>query len=141
MKWYDTLQECEFNISEYPDIFGFVYEIKYSCGKSYIGKQELFNKVTLPKNKNRKKKEVFLREKTNWQEYNGSSKLSNGLTIVSKNVIAIANTRRALTYLEVKHLFRVDAIFNEEYLNLNAGGVYFQNVFDELKNPIRREFR
>ena len=141
MKWIDSIQGCEFKISDYPDAFGFIYKITYDNGKKYIGKKDLFDKVILPRNSNRNKKEIFLREKIRWSEYCGSSKNTNGLKILKKEVIAIGNTRRALTYLEVFHLFRVDAIFNNEYLNENIGGLYFNNVFEPLKEEVRKEYR
>ena len=140
-KWIDREKDCEFNIADYPEAFGFIYCIHYSNGKKYLGKKDLFDKITLPKNTNRKKKEVFLREKRDWKTYLGSTEMSKGLTATKKEVIAIANTKRALTYLETFHILRVDGIFNENYLNKNAGGVYFDNVFEPLKEPLRREYR
>lgn len=141
MKWIDRQNRCVFSISDYPDAFGFIYEITYENGKKYRGKKDLFNKVTLPRNSNRSRKEVFLREKLDWESYIGSAKKAKGLVVKTKEVIAVANTRRALTYLEIYHLFEVNALFNEEYLNENIGGLYFDNVFEQLKNPPRREFR
>lgn len=140
-KWIDREKDCEFELMDYPKAYGFIYEITYTDGSKYIGKKDVFDKVTLPKNRNRKKKEVFLREKRDWKHYCGSSKNSDGLTISKREIIAVANTKRALTFLEVKHLFRVAALFNDEYINSNIGGVYFDNVLDALKEELRREYR
>ena len=140
-KWIDREQDCEFELMDYPKAYGFIYEITYTDGSKYIGKKNLFDTVTLPKNTNRKKKEVFLREKRDWKTYLGSTEMSKGLTVTKKEVIAIANTKRALTYLETFYILRVDGIFNEKYLNKNAGGVYFDNVFEPLKEELRREYR
>ena len=139
--WVDMNTREEFNLSDYPDSFGMIYEIVYTNGFKYRGKRNFFKTVTLPRNSNRKKKEVFLREDSSWQSYSGSSKLSKGMKVKSKSILAIADTKRALTYLEAKYLFQVDAIFNAEYLNENINGVWYSNVFDPLKVPQRKEFR
>jgi hypothetical protein len=140
MNWLDV-NGNEFNLADHPKAIGFIYEIFYTNGQRYIGKKNFFDTVTLPKNSNRKKKEVFLREKTDWKQYTGSHKTAVGLQIKSKHIIALANTKRALTYLEVKYLFEADVIFNEQFLNENIGGKYFDNVLDDLKEPLRKEYR
>jgi len=140
MKW-EFEDGTTFNIADYPDAFGFIYRIEYDNGQIYLGKKDMFTKVVLPKNRNRKKKEVFYRESLSWKQYEGSTKLSKGLTVKRKVVLYVANTRRALTYLETKVLFKYDAIFNEKCLNKNIGGLYFDNVFEPLKEPIKKEYR
>lgn len=139
MDW--IYEDKKFILSDYPSCFGFIYLIEYSNDKKYIGKRHCFKEVTLPRNKNRKKKEVFLREDVSYRRYSGSHKTAKGLKVVKKSILALANTKRSLTYLEVKCLMEVDAIFNSKFLNENIGGKYFDNVLDDLKKPLRKEYR
>jgi len=139
--WIDEATDEEFCLLDYPEAYGFIYEITYTNGRKYIGKKDFFDKITLPRNSNRKKKEVFLREKTNWKEYCGSHRLASKLEIDKKVILRVAVSKRALTYLETELLFLVDAIFNQHYLNENIGGKFFDNVLDETKLQLRKEYR
>ena len=140
-EWIDYSTGEPFNISDYPEAFGFTYKITYTNGMRYLGKRNFFDKVVLPKNSNRKKKEIIYREATTWKGYLGSTKLAGDLTVESKVILQTANTKRALTYLETKLLFDYDAIFNEKCLNKNIGSLYYDNVFDALLVPLKKEYR
>jgi len=141
MQWIDSRTGEEFNLSDYPEAFGFIYRIDYTNGQFYLGKKNFFNKVVLPKNSNRKKKEIIYRESIGWKSYIGSTKLAGDLKIKQKTILELASTKRALTYLEIKLLFKYDAIFNEKCLNQNIGGLYYDNVLDDLKVPTKKEYR
>jgi len=133
MKTWIANGEPVYTRDDMPDYaIGFIYEITYTNGKKYIGKKDLFSYKTLPPLVGQKRKRKVKIE-SKWKTYSGSTKLSKGLVIQSREIIFYAETKRALTYLEVRELFRRDVIFNGKYLNENIGGKYFNNVFDKLK--------
>jgi hypothetical protein len=66
--------------------------------------------------------------------YTGSSKETFGQVLVSKEILYQCSTKKAATYIESAVLFNENAIFEEEYLNKNIGGKFFDNDLDGLLN-------
>lgn len=134
--------------TELPEgTFGFVYCISYTDGTHYIGKKQCITEVQLPALKhgvirpnasyrigrNIKGKRVqfdVIKKESAWRNYTGSSKLTVGKTIASKHILAIAESKRQLTYLETKYLFCYEAIEDPTFINENILGKFFR---DNLK--------
>jgi len=133
------------NIIDTPpdDAFGFIYCITYSDGKRYVGKKNFYKRLTLPALKTNKKRAghtSFIRKRKNnrlalleitekesdWKTYEGSSQLTTDKEIVCKEIIDIAKSKRHLTYLEVKHLFVLEVLEKEEYLNENINRMWYK---------------
>ena len=110
---------------------GFIYRINYTCGKKYIGKKLIRSVVKLKATKAQLaiRKNYVRRELKNkpFAKYEGSSEITDDYIIESKEIIELCSTKIDLTYCETKWLFRVDALFNEEYLNGCIGGAFFKN--------------
>jgi hypothetical protein len=64
---------------------------------------------------------------SNWKDYESSSKDVKDYKLVSKEILEFAQTKRLLTYLEVKYLFAHEAIINPKYLNKNIINRWFRN--------------
>jgi hypothetical protein len=112
---------------------GFVYKITYTDGTMYIGSKVAVSerrvKPLVGQRKNAVRKKVV---EGKWQSYVGSSKLVEGLTIQTKEILSFVSTRRSLTYLEAKSLFCVGAIESGKYRNENILGSFFSNCSDGL---------
>ena len=131
-------------VAELPEnVFGFIYKLTMESGKHYIGMKQCFNMSTLPalkngtiregakrvgKNKNGKRVyfDVIYKE-SKWREYESSSKEVENETIVKKEILEYAPTKRSLSYLEVKQLFMNNVLEDENYLNMNISGRWFKN--------------
>lgn len=130
-----------------PLDYGFIYQIDYDDGTSYIGKRNFYSEVTLPalkngtirpeavqrvgRNINGKRVQFdIIRKESAWRKYNGSSELTKGKTIIAKTILAICQSKRELTYMECKALFCLNAIEDEKYLNANILGKFHR---DNLK--------
>lgn len=142
---------------------GFVYLLTFEDGRKYIGKKNFFTYKVLPalasglvrinaeriyknlydkvnpKYKNGKQVKVRtpldrLARESHWRNYEGSIKHSSELPrVIKKEILYLCISKRELTYIEVRELFKVDAIFNTEYINENINGTWFNNVHDKLK--------
>lgn len=133
----DLLLLCEEN----P--FGFIYCIHYVDGTVYYGKKNLHKKVTLPalksgeqrpgserKGKNIKGKRVYfdvVTKESDWLVYEGSSDKTEGLEILSKEILLVAYSKRELTYQEAKCLFWEEAIENKNCHNANILKLFFRD--------------
>lgn len=139
-------------INEMPlNTIGFIYLILYDNNKIYLGKKIVLNKITLPalkslkqrpntirihkiKNNHRVPYDIIIKE-TNWKKYIGSykSSLDAGVNIKRKIILEFTNTKRHLTYLEAKYLFRFNCIEpNNNFLNDNILGKFYSNMFNNL---------
>ena len=124
--------------------YGFIYQIDYEDGTSYVGKKTFYSEVHLPALKsgivrpeaiyrigrNIKGKRVqfdVVRKESAWKKYNGSSELTKGKKIVAKTILALCSSKRELTYMECKALFCLNAIEDEQYLNINILGKFFRS--------------
>ena len=116
-------------LSEIPaDKYGFVYELEFKSGMKYRGKKSFFSFVTLPPLKGSRKKRKVIKE-SNWARYVSSCKdIPSSDKVISKKILALANSKQHLSYLEDKFLFEVDACINDLYYNKNISGRYYDNV-------------
>lgn len=114
-----------------PGCSDFVYQITYATGQLYIGKKNVQSVRRRPPLKG-KKRNRRLMIKHPFVDYEGSSKLVEGLEIVEKEILYQCKTKKAATYLETALLFHHDAIFDPKYLNENISGTHYQNALDGL---------
>ena len=119
-----------------PDCTNFVYEITYESGKKYIGKKTVRSmrrlkptKAQLKIRKNYKRVEM---KNIPFVDYVGSSQETEGQIVVSKEILYQCSTKKAATYVECATLFAEHAIFDDEYLNLNISGTFFDNDLEGL---------
>lgn len=67
-----------------------------------------------------------VRKEMPWKKYKGSSKLTTGKTIISKEIIALCPTKRNLTYMEVKAMFYYEVLEDDMFLNENILAKFFK---------------
>jgi len=114
--------------------FGFVYLITLKDGKKYIGRKSFWStvkkKLTVQEMEARPSKRhkdyKLVTKESSWRKYSGSSKLFGSREIAEKRILQIAKTKRHLSYLETKYLFKADVLESDEYLNDSIGGRYFR---------------
>jgi len=145
MKWLFLDNEIKEPIN---GMYGFVYILEFkdknNKSKYYIGKKNFFEYRELKALKNGKKRKghikfinhrknghivkyELIKKESNWKEYTGSIKGDiNDLELVKKTILMFAESKRHLTYLEAKMLFRFDVLENEEFLNENILGKFFK---------------
>ena len=148
MNWLYNKKEIT-DISQFPqNTFGFVYEVITPQGKKYIGKKVLFHnqkkkltKVELAEQTGRGRRKTFkiVQKESDWKKYFGSNthlknQISKGevtLEDLRKQIIEIAFTKKHLTYLETKILFKLEVLEKPgEYYNDNILGKFFTSDFD-----------
>src|SRR6056300_627174 len=113
-----------------PNTFGFIYRVYHEpTGKAYIGKKVLqFNrKAKLSKKDLALYKRVT--KESDWKTYYGSNKALLELLETEpkenfkRTIIALANNKKHLTYLETKYLFVYEVLEKpEEFFNDNILG-------------------
>lgn len=135
MNWVFEDKEVKSHDDLHPDCTDFVYLITYTDGRKYIGKKRVRSirrkkptKAQLAIRKNYARKEM-----TNlpFVNYVGSHDISD-LVIEKKEILYQCSTAKAATYIESALLFEKDAIFIDDYINKNIGGVYFDNDLNGL---------
>lgn len=67
-----------------------------------------------------------VRKEMPWKKYKGSSKLTTGKTITSKEIIALCPTKRNLTYMEVKAMFYYEVLEDDTFMNENILAKFFK---------------
>lgn len=119
-----------------PECTDFVYCITYESGKKYIGKKTVRSMRRLKPTKKqlaiRKNYKRVEQKDLPFVDYVGSSKETVGEVVASKEILYQTSTKKASTYIEAGILFNEDAIFGDEYLNLNISGRFFDNDLDGL---------
>lgn len=123
-----------------PEIRGFVYIIYFTNGQKYIGSKVVRSDRRIKPLKSMRSNAVRrVTRESKWREYEGSSKLTEGLTIKTKVITHLCTDKRSMTYLEQKELFAVDAAVNDEFVNKNIGGKFFSNCLDGLWSGTPKE--
>ena len=140
-------------ISDMPEgTYGFIYRVVHiPTKKKYIGKKVLFfernvklgKKETEALREERKaagiggrvpaKKKVV--KESDWKSYYGSQTEIKALVKGSKpedwtrEILEFVPTKKLLTYYEIKHIFINDALENQDFLNDNILGKFYQKDF------------
>ena len=119
-----------------PGCTDIVYCIYYESGKRYIGKKTVMSmrrlkptKKQLAVRKNYRRVEL---KQLPFIDYVGSSKETEGEIVKTKEILYQCSTKKAATYIEAGILFNENAIFEDDYLNLNISGKFFDNDLDGL---------
>lgn len=132
-----------FDLDDYHELpdepFGFIYKVTLSNGKSYIGKKNFFTerKVKLGKKElalitdKRLKKYKVVKKESDWKTYIGSNKelkedVVKGVSIVSREILFLANNTKQLTYLETRELFKEGVLEKDDFYNDNILGKFFR---------------
>ena len=106
---------------------GFTYIIKYDTGEMYVGKKltesEVRIKPLIGMRKNAKRTKI---KSHKFDEYEGSSKLSEGKNILSKEILGFYNDKINLTYAEVELMIKLDVLRDSKYINGNCLGKFFR---------------
>lgn len=125
MSWFfqDSLIQ---DISQIPDgCIGFVYRItNLDTQEFYIGKKNIYANRTLPPLKGYKRKRKITKE-SNWLSYRSSSEIVKNWQSIKKDILQYAFSKKELTYLETKYLFKLNALEDSRCLNNNILGKFF----------------
>ncbi len=115
----------------HPDCTDFVYQINYTNGLRYIGKKTVRSIRRLKPTKAQLKirKNYVRKEEKNlpFLNYAGSSKVCEGLDIESKIILYQCSDKKTATYIEAAILFTENALFDDQYLNENISGKFYNN--------------
>ena len=140
MKWLFNNLPIETPVGSY---YGFIYFLIFETkdtkeNKYYIGKKSFFSFRELPMLKNgkkreghikflpRKKKELIKKE-SDWKTYEGSYKGDRtNLILKEKRILCFARSKRELTYLETKYLFKYEVLERNEFINENILNKFFK---------------
>jgi len=137
------------SLEDFPDnTFGFVYRVVHiPTGKTYIGKKVLkfTRKAKLTKKDlalyegqpGRKPSYKQVVKESDWKTYWGSNKAllelmkNEPIENFKRNIIALGETKKHLTYLETKYLFVYEVLEKpEEFFNDNILGKFFTKDLD-----------
>lgn len=123
-----------------PNCTDIVYVITYESGKKYIGKKAVRSMRRLKPTKEQLKirknyKRVELKNLP-FIKYEGSSSETENEIVQHKEILYQCSTRKAATYIECAMLFGEHAIFDENYLNKNISGTFFDS---DLKGLLDQE--
>lgn len=124
------------SIEDMPEnTYGFVYEITHNpTGKKYLGKKVLQFNRTLPPLKGQKRKRKVVKE-SDWKTYYGSHDKIKNLIKEGKDleferkIIKFVNSKKLLTYFEIKYQMINEVLENDNYLNFNILGKFFSKDF------------
>lgn len=120
----------------HPDCSYIVYVLHYENGQKYIGKKSVrtVRRLKPTKKQLEMRKNYVRKEMVNipFIGYEGSLDKTDCPKLVSKEILHQCSNKRTATYMEVANLFASNALFSDEYLNKNIGGVYFDNALDGL---------
>ena len=121
-----------YEVGELPEeIRGFVYIIYYTNGQMYIGSKVVRSDVKVKPLVGMRKNAVRrVTKESKWKSYEGSTKLSEGLTISTKVITHLCTNKRSMTFLEQQQLFANRVLTSDKYLNENIGGKFFDNCLD-----------
>ena len=104
---------------------GFVYLITLIDGKKYIGKKSFWNRVKLPPLKGKKRKRKVVKE-SKWVDYTSSSSLITVNNITKKEILEVCDSKRELTYKEIKFQFAYNVLEDDDFINKNIFGKFFK---------------
>ena len=124
------------SIKDMPkDSYGFVYQVKHiPTGKKYLGKKVLQFNRTLPPLKGTKRKRKVVKE-SDWLTYYGShpeitTLIKEGKSLeFEREIIIFTNSKKLLTYFEIKYQMIKEVLESDDYLNYNILGKFFSKDF------------
>lgn len=118
-----------------PGCTDFVYILRFGNKQCYIGKKTVraVRRLKPTKKQLAIRKNYVRKEMVNlpFAKYEGSHN-KEGLKVLEKEIIYQCSTKKAATYLETALLFHHNAIFDDEFVNENISGKFFDNDLDGL---------
>lgn len=137
MNWIKEGKEIT-SVTQMPkEVFGFIYLITDENGRKYLGKKQVIGKRKRHFGKKesaaitdkRKRKWEYVFKETNWKKYTGSNDelneaIKNGLKY-KKEILYYANSKKDLTYFELRELWSNRVLETPEYYNSNISGKHF----------------
>lgn len=119
-----------------PKCTNFVYIITYTNGKRYIGKKTVrsVRKKKPTKAQLRIRKNYVRKELTDlpFLKYEGSHGNADNMVIESKEIFYQCSDKKAATYIETVFLFHYNVLFDDNFLNENISGTFFDNSLEGL---------
>ena len=121
------------SIEDMPeDSIGFIYIVYHKpTNKKYIGKKILEVSKKLPPLKG-KKRVRRVKKESDWLSYFGSNDTIREMIKEGKQdefkreILFFAKTKRQLSYLETRELFKRDVLESDEYFNSNILGKFYK---------------
>lgn len=134
------------DLPDHTSLFGFCYKItNLKTGGIYIGKKQFWSttKKKLTRSEQspdqRKKKYKRVCKESNWKDYCGSNpQLKDDLAkwgphFFTKEILAVAHSKKHLSYLEAHYQFHFDVLRQKSY-NKNILGKFFAQ---DLEQPVQ----
>jgi hypothetical protein len=129
-----------------PETFGFIYITTHiPTGKKYLGKKSLHHNIKKKLGKKELAEQPITRGRTattkqiikesDWKTYYGSEEFIKQQIKLGKKeeftreIIQLVNNKKLLTYFECKHLFNLDVLESDNWLNSNILGKFFKKDF------------
>jgi hypothetical protein len=147
--WYYQgfpIQQLE-DLPDHPSLFGFCYRItNLATGGFYIGKKQFHSsrKKKLTKKETvadkRRKSYKIVSSESDWMNYWGSNEELRsdvkqlGSNCFRREIIALARSKKYLSYLEIKHQFEHDVLAAAAY-NKNILGRFFPRDIEQDLPP------
>lgn len=138
--WIDENEEIIDSLEKFPkDTVGFIYLIRLSNGKKYIGKKNLYTErkkyfgkkqIKQITDKRLKTYEIIKKE-SDWRSYIGSNKqlkedVNNGVRILKRQIILSCNNIKKLTFYEIKAMILYEVLIDEDFYNDNILGKFYR---------------
>lgn len=126
MTWIYRTTEIK-ELFQVPDkAIGFIYLITNTdTNQWYIGKKSLYSHITKPPLKGYKRKRKVTKE-SDWKTYMSSSDIVKDWQNTTKEILEFAFSKKELTYLETKYLFKFDALEDDYCVNNNILGKFYR---------------
>lgn len=140
MNWTYKGKEVK-SIHDMPEgVYGFVYELRFSNGKRYIGRKNVysirkrnFGKKELSKITDKRLKTYeMVKKESNWKSYTSSNKEINSLLkggeieLEYKRILNYSFSEKHTTYLETQALFCYGVLECDDYYNDNILGKFYR---------------
>jgi hypothetical protein len=121
------------SIDDMPkDSVGFIYLVTHiNTGKKYVGRKILKVNRKLPPLKGKKRARRVVKE-SDWKSYYGSNENIRQMIKEGKNsefkreILKFAFSKKELSYLETKELFKRNVLERDDYFNDNILGKFYR---------------
>jgi hypothetical protein len=137
-----TFEGRPFASQDVGDAEGFVYRITdKATGIAYIGKKSFWASRIKTFKTGRKRRRI--RQESDWQRYwSSSEELQTQIDLrghadFRREILAVCQTKRDVTYMEEYWLFSLRVLETDRYINSNIAGRFFKVAPEVLKT--RRE--
>lgn len=142
------------DLPDHASLFGFCYRItNLVTGSFYIGKKQFYfsRKKKLTKKETaadkRRKDYKIVNSESNWMNYWGSSEelerdvKALGPACFKREILALARTKKYLSYLEIKYQFDHDVLSSGAYNKNILGRFYPRDIEENYPPDVPRSLR